>query len=210
MSAPERPTVIKVLLIGPSSSGKTSLLKRYVDDVFEPDDTTTTIGVDFREKKLTINKKLYRLLLHDTAGQERFRTLTSSYYRNAHGILLVYDISNRDSFLSMPAWFGEAEKFAPPGVIKILVGNKTDRSAQRAVKASEGEELAKKLGAIHFVETSAKTRDHAKEPFQKLVDVVLSTPGALDPNRAVERSNVVDVSGQAAVQRQGAAGACGC
>ncbi|KAF3925048.1 hypothetical protein AA313_de0206230 [Arthrobotrys entomopaga] len=70
MSAPERPTVIKVLLIGPSSSGKTSLLKRYVDDVFEPDDTTTTIGVDFREKKMTINKKLYRLLLHDTAGQE--------------------------------------------------------------------------------------------------------------------------------------------
>ncbi|KAF3925594.1 hypothetical protein ABW21_db0204991 [Orbilia brochopaga] len=208
MSVPERPTVIKVLLIGPSSSGKTSLMKRYVDDVFEPDDTTTTIGVDFREKKLTINKKLYRLLLHDTAGQERFRTLTSSYYRNAHGILLVYDISNRDSFLNLPVWFAEAEKFAPPGVIMIVVGNKSDRSAQRAVKASEGEELAKKFGAVHFVETSAKTRDHAKEPFQKLVDVILSTPGALDPNRAVERSNVVDVAG-AAGQKQGAGG-CAC
>ncbi|KAK6506999.1 hypothetical protein TWF481_005455 [Arthrobotrys musiformis] len=207
MSTPERPTVIKALLIGPSSSGKTSLLKRYVDDVFEPDDTTTTIGVDFREKKLTINKKLYRLLLHDTAGQERFRTLTSSYYRGAHGILLVYDISNRDSFLSMPRWFEEAERFAPEGVIKILVGNKTDRTAQRAVKASEGEELAKKYGAIHFTETSAKTRDHAKEPFQKLVDTVLSTPGALDPNRVVaRRADVVDVSGQGQVQ----GGGCAC
>ncbi|KAK6534658.1 hypothetical protein TWF281_005964 [Arthrobotrys megalospora] len=206
MSTPERPTVVKALLIGPSSSGKTSLLKRYVDDVFEPDDTTTTIGVDFREKKLTINKKLYRLLLHDTAGQERFRTLTSSYYRGAHGILLVYDISNRDSFLSMPRWFEEAERFAPEGVIKILVGNKTDRAAQRAVKASEGEELAKKHGAIYFTETSAKTRDHAKEPFQKLVDAVISTPGALDPNRAVARRDVVDVSGQG--QAQG--GGCAC
>ncbi|KAF3935602.1 hypothetical protein ABW19_dt0204185 [Dactylella cylindrospora] len=207
MSVPERPTVIKVLLIGPSSSGKTSLLKRYVDDVFEPDDTTTTIGVDFREKKMTINKKLYRLLLHDTAGQERFRTLTSSYYRNAHGILLVYDISNRDSFLSMPRWFEEAENYAPPGVIKILVGNKTDRSSQRAVKASEGKEMAEKYGAVFFVETSAKTRDHAKDPFQKLVDTVLSTPGALDPNRVVERRNVVDVSGQGENQ---AGGGCAC
>jgi len=206
MSIPERPTVIKILLIGPSSSGKTSLLKRYVDDVFEPDDTTTTIGVDFREKKLTINKKLYRLLLHDTAGQERFRTLTSSYYRNAHGILLVYDISNRDSFLTMPRWFEEAENYAPPGVTKILVGNKTDRSSQRAVKASEGEELAKKYGAVYFVETSAKTKDHAKDPFQKLIDTVLSTPGALDPNRVVERNNAVDVN-----QNQGeSSGGCAC
>jgi small GTP-binding protein len=70
MAMPERPTAIKILLIGPSSSGKTSLTKRYVDDVFEPDDTTTTIGVDFREKKITRNKKAYRLLIHDTAGQE--------------------------------------------------------------------------------------------------------------------------------------------
>ncbi|EWC45125.1 hypothetical protein DRE_06264 [Drechslerella stenobrocha 248] len=207
MSAPERPTVIKVLLIGPASSGKTSLLKRYVDDVFEADDTTTTIGVEFREKKLTVNKKLYRLLLQDTAGQDRFRTLTSSYYRGAHGILLIYDISNRDSFLSMPTWFGEAEKFAPPGVTKILVGNKTDRSAQRAVSIAEGEELARKLGALHFFETSAKTKDHAKEPFQKLVDIIISTPGALDPNRVVAPSNVVDVSAQGQSQ---AASSCAC
>jgi len=113
---------IKLLLIGPSNSGKTALLLRYVDDIFDTDSATATIGVDFRVKKLSIDGKPYRLLLFDTAGQERFRTLTSSYYRNAQGCILVYDVSNRESFLSMDHWFGECAKFAEPGVVLYLVG----------------------------------------------------------------------------------------
>src|SRR5690554_4929169 len=84
----EDPT-IKLLLFGPSSSGKTALLLRYTDDLFDPDSATATIGVDFRVKKLLVHNKPHRLLLFDTAGQERFRTLTSSYYRNAQGCILV-------------------------------------------------------------------------------------------------------------------------
>jgi small GTP-binding protein len=118
--ASEEPT-IKLLLIGPSNSGKTALLLRYVDDLFDTDSATATIGVDFRVKKLSVNGKPYRLLLFDTAGQERFRTLTSSYYRNAQGCILVYDVSNRESFLSMEHWFGECKTYAEENVVKILV-----------------------------------------------------------------------------------------
>lgn len=108
------------LLVGPSNSGKTALLLRYVDDMFDTDSATATIGVDFRLKKLSVKGKPYRLLLFDTAGQERFRALTSSYYRNAQGCILVYDVSNRESFLSMNHWFGEVENYADR-VIKYLV-----------------------------------------------------------------------------------------
>lgn len=112
---------IKLLLIGPSNSGKTALLLRYVDDIFDTDSATATIGVDFRVKKLLVRGRPHRLLLFDTAGQERFRTLTSSYYRNAQGCILVYDVSNRESFLSMDHWFGECERYADPGVVRFLV-----------------------------------------------------------------------------------------
>lgn len=116
----EDPT-IKLLLLGPSSSGKTALLLRYTDDLFDADSATATIGVDFRVKKLLVRNKPHRLLLFDTAGQERFRTLTSSYYRNAQGCILVYDVSNRESFLGMEHWFGEVDTYAGEGVVRYLV-----------------------------------------------------------------------------------------
>lgn len=94
-----------------------------MDDLFDVDSATATIGVDFRVKKLSVAGRPHRLLLFDTAGQERFRTLTSSYYRNAQGVILVYDVSNRESFLSMDHWFGEAEMYAAPGVVKCLVSH---------------------------------------------------------------------------------------
>jgi Ras-related protein Rab-18 len=120
--APDSEPTIKILLIGPSNSGKTALLLRYVDDIFDTDTATATIGVDFRVKKLSVQGKPHRLLLFDTAGQERFRTLTSSYYRNAQGCILVYDVSNRESFLSMDHWFGECAKYAEDGIVTYLVG----------------------------------------------------------------------------------------
>lgn len=130
-------------------------------------------------KKLSVRGTSYRLNLLDTAGQERFRTLSNSYYRGAHGVILVYDISNRDSFLSMGRWFEEVQNNAMPGTITYLVGSKLDKSASRKVSVSEGETLASIHGA-QFCEVSSKTRENVRKPFIEIVDTIVSTPGLIE------------------------------
>ncbi|OBT56831.1 hypothetical protein VE04_01072 [Pseudogymnoascus sp. 24MN13] len=171
--------VIKLLMIGPSGAGKSALLIRYCDDQFDPESSTATIGVDFKVKKLSVRGTSYRLNLLDTAGQERFRTLSNSYYRGAHGVLLVYDISNRDSFLSMGRWFEEVQNNSMPGTITYLVGSKLDKGGSRKVSASEGEALASIHGA-QFCEVSSKTRENVRKPFVEIVDTIVSTPGLVE------------------------------
>lgn len=180
---------------------------RYVDDIFDTDSATATIGVDFRVKKLAIRGKPHRLLLFDTAGQERFRTLTSSYYRNAQGCILVYDVSNRESFLSMEHWFGECARYAEPGVVKYLVGSKIDKEGARAVTTAEGKALAERVGA-GFVEVSSKTRENVKTPFVETVDRIVENPELMDPKLTRKRRDGAVNVGQAA--DEGAGGMCTC
>jgi len=116
--------LFKILLIGDSNVGKSSLLTRFSDDKFS-EDIINTVGVDFKFKTLDIEGKKIKLQIWDTAGQERFRTVTSSYYRGAHGIIIVYDITNADSFKSVTAWIKDAEEGAPPDLEKSIVGNKS-------------------------------------------------------------------------------------
>lgn len=130
-------------------------------------------------KKLSVRGTSYRLNLLDTAGQERFRTLSNSYYRGAHGVILVYDISNRDSFLSMGRWFEEVQNNSMPGTITYLVGSKLDKGASRKVSAEEGEDLASIHGA-QFCEVSSKTRENVRKPFIEIVDTIVSTPGLVE------------------------------
>ncbi|CCX11350.1 P-loop containing nucleoside triphosphate hydrolase protein [Pyronema domesticum] len=204
---PAQDPTIKILLIGPSNSGKTALLLRYVDDIFDTDSATATIGVDFRVKKLAIKGKPHRLLLFDTAGQERFRTLTSSYYRNAQGCILVYDVSNRESFLSMEHWFGECARYAEPGVIKYLVGSKIDKASARAVSTAEGKALADRFNA-GFVEVSSKTRENIKTPFVETVDKIVESPELMNTGLARKRNREGAVNLQ---QDSGEAGGyCAC
>jgi len=200
----EEPTV-KLLLTGPSSSGKTALLLRYCDDFFDGD-TSATIGVDFRVKKLSVKGKPTRLLIFDTAGQERFSTLTSSYYRNAQGVLLVYDISNRESFLSMDHWFGEAETYAAPGVVKCLVGSKLDKVTARAVTEDEGRDLAERYGASFF-EVSAKKGDNTKLPFVDTVDKIVDRPELMRAKLTARQGDAVTINGG---DNSGLLSACAC
>jgi len=117
--------LLKILIIGNSGVGKSCLLVRYADDIYQ-DNYIATIGVDFKMKTLDVDEKNVKLQIWDTAGQDRFRNITASYYRGAHGIMIVYDITDNESFNSINSWLIEVEKNASKNVYKILVGNKCD------------------------------------------------------------------------------------
>eukprot|EP01101_Sappina_pedata_P006579 TRINITY_DN32_c1_g1_i1.p1 TRINITY_DN32_c1_g1~~TRINITY_DN32_c1_g1_i1.p1 ORF type:complete len:217 (+),score=79.53 TRINITY_DN32_c1_g1_i1:66-653(+) len=153
----------KLLIIGDSGVGKSCLLLRFADDIFT-DSFISTIGVDFKIKTIDIDGAKVKLQIWDTAGQERFRTITSSYYRGAHGIIVVYDITDQKTFTNITKWLKEIETFAGPLVQKVLVGNKNDM-VDRVVTVEQGQELAAKL-SIPFIETSAKESHNVEKAFQ--------------------------------------------
>jgi len=158
--------LFKLLLIGDSGVGKSCLLLRFSDDIFT-ESFISTIGVDFKIRTIDLDGKRIKLQIWDTAGQERFRTITSSYYRGAHGIIVVYDVTEQKSFDSIQKWLQEIDTFAGPSVMKLLVGNKCDLESQRTISSLKGEELAKSLG-VPFIETSAKTTKNVEEAFLRL------------------------------------------
>ncbi|CDS13199.1 hypothetical protein LRAMOSA05377 [Lichtheimia ramosa] len=168
---------LKLLLIGNSNVGKSSLLLRFTDDTFLPqEEVSATIGVDFKVAMMDVGDQRYKLTIWDTAGQERFRTLTSSYYRGAQGVILVYDVSSRESFEALDTWWKEVNTYcSSPDVVKMIVGNKVDKESSRAVTYKEGAEMARKLQTL-FVECSAKTNVGVKEAFEELVTKVIETP----------------------------------
>lgn len=154
---------IKLLMIGDSGVGKTCLLLRYANDSFSPT-FITTIGIDFKIKNIQLDGKRIKLQIWDTAGQERFRTITTSYFRGAQGILLVYDVTDRNSFTSIRNWVAQIQMHADVNVNKILIGNKSDCQDQRVISHDEGAGLAKEYN-INFFETSAKQDLNVEKAF---------------------------------------------
>ncbi|KAJ3212296.1 hypothetical protein HDU83_008429 [Entophlyctis luteolus] len=189
----------KLLMIGDSGTGKSSILLRFTDDAWlQPDEVAATIGVDFKVKTLEADGKKYKLTIWDTAGQERFRTLTSSYYRNAQGVIMVYDITNRDSFDHLSTWFNELETYSStPLVVKMIVGNKIDKGegGNRAVSRKEGEAFAKRMGTL-FIESSAKSKEGVKEAFVEVVRKILETPELYQKHAARPTANTVNLDSQ--------------
>ncbi|XP_044969914.1 ras-related protein RABC2a-like isoform X3 [Hordeum vulgare subsp. vulgare] len=160
----------KILLIGDSGVGKSSLLLSFVAAANLDDDIAPTIGVDFKIKFLTVGGKKLKLTIWDTAGQERFRTITSSYYRGAQGIILVYDVAKRESFTNLgDVWTKEIDSNSSnKDCIKMLVGNKVDKDDERTVTREEGLAFAQESGCL-FLESSAKTRENVENCFEELV-----------------------------------------
>ena len=146
--------IFKVLLLGNSNVGKSSLFLRFVDDIWN-DTFVPTIGVDFKIKTFEIDSKKINMQIWDTAGQERFKNIVASYYRGANGILLIYDVSDKDSFKNLSNWLIEIEKNASKNVLKILIGNKSDLDDKRVITYNQGKEFADTYG-LKFIETSAK------------------------------------------------------
>ena len=142
MAAREYDHLFKLVLIGDSGVGKSCLLLRFADFSFQ-ESYISTIGVDFRFRTVDIGDKKVKLQIWDTAGQERFRTITSAYYRGADGIIMVYDVTNVESFENVKNWLKEVEDHASEDTCKLMIGNKNDctNKAVPYTKAKEGLEL---------------------------------------------------------------------
>ena len=163
--------IFKVLLLGNSDVGKSSLLLRFVDSVWN-ESFVPTIGVDFKVKTIEIGDKKVKMQIWDTAGQERFRNVVSTYFRGSNGILLIYDITSRDSFKNLESWLIEIEKHPSDNVLKILIGNKVDLVDDIEIKKEEGQQFANRYN-MQFIETSAKLDTNVSEAFETLAKLMI-------------------------------------
>lgn len=169
MAAPAKQAhdkLIKMLVIGDSGVGKTSLLVRFDEDKFSPN-FITTIGIDYRTRMVDMENKKVKLQIWDTGGQERFKTITMTYFRGAHGIILVYDVTDPISFENIRNWMANLQENASSDVDRILIGNKCDMADKRVVSTQRGQDLANEFG-IPFFETSAKSSINVEECFMSL------------------------------------------
>ncbi|KDN40363.1 putative ras-related protein rab-18 [Tilletiaria anomala UBC 951] len=179
---------LKILLLGSSAVGKSSLLLRFTDDEFLPvEETSATIGVDYKQKSIEVNGRRFKLSIWDTAGQERFRSLVGSYYRGAQGVIMVYDVTVRETFNSLPMWFNELETFSTSSdIVKIVVGNKVDKESSRVITTEEGRAFAESKGCL-FVEASAKKGQNVSGAFDELINKIISTPSLWQKTDAGQR-----------------------
>jgi len=183
------PKRTKIVLLGDQSVGKTSLITRFMYDTFD-NTYQATIGIDFLSKTMYLEDRTVRLQLWDTAGQERFRSLIPSYIRDSSVAIVVYDITNRQSYMSTSKWIDDVRSERGNDVIIVLVGNKADLSEKRQVTVEEATQKATQMN-IMFMETSAKAGHNVKSLFKK---IAMSLPG-MDNNVQSDVQNAkIDVT----------------
>lgn len=199
----------KLVFLGDQSVGKTSIITRFMYDNFDRH-YQATIGIDFLSKTMYLDDRTVRLQLWDTAGQERFRSLIPSYIRDSSVAVVVYDISNRATFLNTSKWIDDVRSERGNDVVICLVGNKTDLgNDKRQVSTEEGEELAKKENLL-FMECSAKAGYNVKSLFRKLAT---SLPGGVADGGIggkTAAANLVDIKLSAAPANLDQGKPCGC
>ena len=173
MSTNDYDYLIKCLVVGDSGTGKSSLMMRFTDDVFN---TTyiSTIGVDFKIKTMDFRDKTVKFQIWDTAGQDRFRTITASYYRGSNAVILCYDITDKNTFQNINKWLEEVKNFSVGTPLLILCGTKTDLEEKRVVSYEEAEEYAK-INNMRFFESSSKNNSNVKEIFELIAENKITT-----------------------------------
>ena len=153
----------KFIIIGASGVGKTALLKRLVEDSFSSD-SQSTIGVEFDSTVIEVDNQQIKLQIWDTAGQERFHSIAKAYFRNAVGVILVFDLSERKTFDQVNMWLNEVHSLCDPNAICILVGNKSDLVDSRIISVSEAETYAQRRN-LTYLETSALSGENVRNAF---------------------------------------------
>jgi len=162
----------KILILGDTQVGKSCFLTRYADNSFQ-DEYLSTIGMDYKIKNYQAEDgSTIKLYIWDTAGQDRFRSITRNYYKGADGIILIYDITKKDTFENVRNWINNIKDEAPDRVVLILVGNKVDDERNRVVPKSEGEEIAKEFN-LPFFECSAKSDINVTPVFDTLIKKII-------------------------------------
>ncbi|XP_058791791.1 ras-related protein Rab-37 isoform X1 [Phymastichus coffea] len=182
--------VHKTILLGDSGVGKTSLLVQFDQKKFQHGNFAATVGIGFTNKMVTVDDSQVKLQIWDTAGQERFRSVTHAYYRDAHALLLLYDVTNKQSYDNIRAWLGEIREYAQDDVVIMLLGNKCDCSSERVVRKEEGQRLSNEY-KVPFMETSAKTGLNVELAFQAVArELKAKSNKEINPDE--ERFNVLD------------------
>ena len=164
--AEEYDLMFKILLLGDSGVGKSSLLLRYTKNEFISD-MRSTIGVEFALKYITIDNYQLKIQIWDTAGMERYRSITNAYYKGAKGVIVLYDICRKKSFENVDKWIDDFKSKADDDAVIILIGNKSDLDDKREVSKEEGESKAQ-MNKFAFMETSAKDNNNVQKAFETL------------------------------------------
>ena len=167
----EEKNKLKIIIIGDSQVGKTSLLFQYTEN-FYPENFISTVGIEYKLKEIKINEVNYTLQIWDTAGQERFKSLSRSFMNEADGVLFVYDITNKKTFQSIKDWIKIQEDASEIGNKKIIVGNKSDLEDKREISKEKLKNLCEQLN-VYGEETSAKTGENVSEIFEKLAQLIV-------------------------------------
>uniref|UniRef100_A0A7N6B7T7 RAB6A, member RAS oncogene family n=1 Tax=Anabas testudineus TaxID=64144 RepID=A0A7N6B7T7_ANATE len=194
----------KLVFLGEQSVGKTSLITRFMYDSFD-NTYQATIGIDFLSKTMYLEDRTIRLQLWDTAGQERFRSLIPSYIRDSAAAVVVYDITNVNSFQQTTKWIDDVRTERGSDVIIMLVGNKTDLADKRQITTEEGEQRAKEMNVL-FIETSAKTGYNVKQLFRR---VAAALPG-MDTTQDKSREDMIDIKLEKPPEQPASEGGCSC
>ena len=168
-SEQEAQIVLKLLLLGDSSVGKTSILLKYISNKFD-ESSISTVGVDYMDKIIDYNKFKIRLQIWDTSGEEKFRTITKNFYRNADGLLVVFDLTKKESYDHIRIWINEAKENNDK-LKTLLIGNKLDLKDERIVAIDVAKQFAEKNN-LKYIETSAKDGTNINESFQTIIDLL--------------------------------------
>lgn len=193
MSKESYDIIMKLILVGDASVGKTNILSKYLSNHFDPN-SKATVGVEFGTKNLEIDNKKIKVQIWDTAGQERYKSITSTYYKGAKGAIIVYDITRKVTFENIDKWIGDLKINGDEKIIIFLVGNKSDLNDMREVNKDDGINKSEKYN-MSFLETSALYGDNISKVFDELIEkVYINFYANLQKEKKLEIVNGIDLS----------------